>query len=96
MTDDRDTPELAQVPISLAGGMRFSLWCKAIGICVKTGTRWRDAGKLQVVTRYGIQFVTAETIQKFFTDDGGPSGARGIAAIKARARQERLAVAATE
>ena len=51
-------------------------------------------GKLQVVTRYGMQFVTAETIKNFFTDDGGPSTMRGIAATKARARQERLSAPA--
>ncbi len=77
--------------IEWAGGMRLSAWCKRIGISAKTAARWRAAGKLDVVTRNGLQFITAETIRTFFTDDGSRCS-RGIAAANAarRRRQERL------
>jgi predicted site-specific integrase-resolvase len=78
--------------IELAGGMRLTAWCKAIGISQRTAVRWRDAGKLKVVDRYGMQFVTAETIKQFFEGDG-QRHVRGIAAIKAAARQQRAAAA---
>lgn len=56
--------------MQLAGGMRLSVWCRRIGISKMTAWRWQKAGKLNVIWRYGIPWITAETIQKFFTDDG--------------------------
>jgi hypothetical protein len=81
-------------PVELAGGMRLSLWCKVIGISERTAMRWRDAGKLKVVNRYGMQFVTADTIKEFFQGDG-TRNLRGIAALKAEQRRERTASAAS-
>ena len=65
---------LAQISeIQLAGGMRLDKWRKSVGISKATAWRWRKEGKLKVVWRYGLPWVTAETIQDFFTDDGtGP------------------------
>jgi len=79
--------------IELAGGMRFGLWCKTIGISSRTGMRWRDAGKIEVVRRYGMQFVTAATIKKFFQGDG-KQALHGIAAVKAEQRRARMATSA--
>ena len=79
--------------VELAGGMRLSLWCKVIGISERTAMRWRDAGKLRVVNRYGMQFVTAGTIKEFFQGDG-TRNLRGIAALKAEQRRERTAAGA--
>ena len=56
--------------MQLAGGMRLSKWIKVVGISKMTAWRWRKDGKLKVVFRYGMAYVTADTIQKFFTDDG--------------------------
>ena len=56
--------------MQLAGGMRLSKWIKTIGISKMTAWRWRKEGKLTVIWRYGIPWVTAETIRQFFTDDG--------------------------
>lgn len=56
--------------LQLAGGMRLSKWIKIVGISKMTAWRWRKEGKLDVGWRYGLPWVTAETIQKFFTDDG--------------------------
>ena len=56
--------------MQLAGGMRLSKWIKTIGISKMTAWRWRKEGKLTVIWRYGIPWVTAEMIQQFFTDDG--------------------------
>jgi predicted site-specific integrase-resolvase len=77
-------PELPAV--ELAGGMRFSAWCKTIGICKRTGTRWRDAGKVQTIWRNGVEFVTAAAIKNFFEDDG-TRNTRGLAAVKAQQRR---------
>jgi hypothetical protein len=55
--------------IQLAGGMRLSKWIKIVGISKMTAWRWRKEGKLAVIWRYGLPWVTTETIQKFFTDD---------------------------
>ena len=63
--------------------MRFSAWCKAIGICRRTGLRWRNAGKVQTIWRNGIEFVTAAAIREFFQDDG-TRNTRGLAAVKAQ------------
>jgi hypothetical protein len=67
----------AQAPsnddIQLAGGMRMAKWIKIIGISKATAWRWRKQGKLPVVWRYGLPWVTAETIRQIFSDDGtGP------------------------
>jgi hypothetical protein len=59
--------------LQLAGGMRLSKWIKTIGISKMTAWRWRKEGKLNVIWRYGIPWVTAETIRQFFTDDGTAS-----------------------
>jgi hypothetical protein len=69
--------------------MRLSVWCKTVGISQRTAMRWRDAGKLEVVNRYGMQFLTAQTIKQFFQGDG-TRNLRGIAAVKAarRCRQQ--------
>lgn len=56
--------------IQLAGGMRLSKWLKVVGIPDRTARRWRAAGKLPVVIRYGQAYITAETIRNFFTNDG--------------------------
>lgn len=56
--------------IQLAGGMRLSKWCATVGISRTAAWRLRRSGKLQTVTRYGISYVTAKTIQEFFTNDG--------------------------
>jgi hypothetical protein len=62
--------EPQQSEMQLAGGMRLSKWRKTVGISKMTAFRWRKEGKLRVILRYGILWVTAETIQNFFTDDG--------------------------
>jgi predicted site-specific integrase-resolvase len=80
---DNDLPA-----VELAGGMKFSAWCKRIGICRRTGSRWRDEGKVHTIWRHGIEWVTAAEIRAFFQDDGSRT-ARGAAAISARQRQER-------
>jgi hypothetical protein len=56
--------------IQIAGGMRLAKWVKLIGISKMTAWRWRKEGKFPVIWRYGIPWVTAETIRQFFTDDG--------------------------
>jgi hypothetical protein len=63
-------PSCARSDMQLAGGMRLSKWSKVVGISKMTAWRWRKEGKLPVIWRYGLPWVTAETIQKFFTDDG--------------------------
>jgi hypothetical protein len=79
-------PEQAQV-VDLAGGMLFPLWCDTIGISRRTGMRWRDAGKVEVVTINGMQFITAEAIRRFFLQRGGLR-LRG-AALRSRQERER-------
>jgi len=83
-------PEQPQA-VELAGGMRFSAWCKTIGVCQRTGARWRDAGKIKTTWRYGIEFVTAAAIKSFFQDDG-TRNLRGVAAVKARQRRAQAEV----
>lgn len=62
------SPQISE--IQLAGGMRLDKWRKIVGISKATAWRWRKEGKLTVVWRYGIPWVTAETIENFFKDDG--------------------------
>jgi predicted site-specific integrase-resolvase len=50
--------------------MRLSKRIKVVGISKTTAWRWRKDGKLKVVFRYGKAYVTADTIQKFFTGEG--------------------------
>jgi hypothetical protein len=64
----------ASSDLQLAGGMRLSKWTKTVGISKMTAWRWRKEGKLPVIWRYGIPWVTAETIRQFFTDDGTAPG----------------------
>jgi predicted site-specific integrase-resolvase len=52
----------------LAGGMRLNKWCKLVGISKMTCWRLRKAGKLKTVTRYGIVFITAAEIKRWFED----------------------------
>jgi hypothetical protein len=67
---DSSRARLQWPEMQLAGGMRLSKWIKVVGISKMTAWRWRKDGKLKVVFRYGMAYVTADTIQKFFTDDG--------------------------
>lgn len=65
------SPELKK-EIDLAGGIALKRWCQIVGISVRTTQRWRkDPAKgFEVVWRYGIPFLSAETVRKFFVDDG--------------------------
>jgi hypothetical protein len=63
------TDSLFQKELSLAGAMRLSHWRKIIGVSRATAFRWRKAGKLKVVRRYGIAFVTAGEILRFWSDN---------------------------
>jgi hypothetical protein len=56
--------------IQLAGGMKLSKWREIVGMSSTTAWRLRRAGKLPVIVRYGVAYVTAETIKNFFTNDG--------------------------
>lgn len=60
----------APPPDELAGGMRLARWRKVVGISRTTAWRWVKTGKLPVVYRYGIPFLTAKTMREFFVDDG--------------------------
>jgi hypothetical protein len=86
-----DTPRTQQA--ELAGGMKLSKWCEAVGICLATANKWRNEGKLQVVDRYGMQFITATEMRRFF-EGNGERQLRGIAALKAakKAAEARAAV----
>lgn len=59
----------------LAGGMRLNKWRKLVGISESTCLRLRRAGKLETVTRYGMVFITAEGIRKFFAEPESESAA---------------------
>ena len=56
--------------MELAGGAKLSTWRKIVGLSRTTVWRYRKEGKLPVVVRYGIAYVTAETIRNFFKNDG--------------------------
>ena len=56
--------------MDLVGGMRLDAWRKIVGLSRTTAWRYRKEGKLPVVVRYGIAYVTADTIRNFFTNDG--------------------------
>src|SRR5215471_8728316 len=56
--------------LELAGGMRLSRWCAITGINPRTARRYRLAGKLKVIVRYGQAYVTPQAIAEFFVDDG--------------------------
>ena len=64
--------------MQLAGGMKLERWRKIIGISRSYAWRLRKTGKLPVIVRYGIAFVTAETIENFFTNDGSKVRAFGM------------------
>ena len=72
--------------VELAGGMRLDLWCRTVGISRRTALRWRRQGKLSVVTRCGMLFLTAGEIRNFFKDDGS-SSLRGVALARQVRRQ---------
>jgi hypothetical protein len=56
--------------MQLAGGMRLNRWCKIVGISGRTARRWRKAGRLNVIVRFGQPYVTPQTVGEFFVDDG--------------------------
>jgi len=56
--------------MQLAGGMKLSKWIKLVGISRTAAWRYRRTGKLPVVVRYGVAYLTAATIQDFFVSDG--------------------------
>jgi len=56
--------------IQLAGGMRLNRWAKIVGISRTSIWRLRRAGKLPVVVRHGVAYLTAATIREFFVSDG--------------------------
>jgi len=58
------------LPIDLAGGMRYSKWCQTVGIPRTTGWKYRKQGKLEVIVRNGVSYITAAGIRAFFTNDG--------------------------
>jgi predicted site-specific integrase-resolvase len=74
---ESELSEAQTLTVDLAGGMVLSVWCKAVGISLRTAKKWILEGKLPVVHRYGMTFITAETIKNFFKDDGSRSG-RGV------------------
>jgi hypothetical protein len=54
---------------NLAGGMRLNKWCKAVDISRITAYRWRKAGKLRVIIRYGIVFIPGSEIKRFWEEE---------------------------
>lgn len=57
----------------LAGGMRYSRWCKSVGIPRTTGYRLRTSGRVKVVRCCGRDYISAEEIARFFsTGDSEP------------------------
>jgi hypothetical protein len=72
-----ETPTINPREIDLAGGMLLKKWCEVTGVNLRTTRRWRaDPRKnFKVVWRFGMPFLTAETIRNFFVDDGSnPEG----------------------
>jgi hypothetical protein len=64
--DHKNTP--LQKDFELAGAMRLSKWAKALGVSRSTIYRWRKTGKLKIVRRYGIAFVTVDENRRFWAD----------------------------
>lgn len=68
-----DTPSIASAEaapnISLVGGIRLSKWRRQVGLSRTTVWRWRKSGRLPVVMRYNVAFLSAETVKRFFSDD---------------------------
>lgn len=62
--------------IELAGAMLLKKWCKVTGVSVRTTQRWRNdpTKNFKVFFRYGLPFLSAETIKAFCTDDGSAPG----------------------
>ena len=58
--------------IDLAGGMLLKRWCEITGVSIRTTRNWRkDPSKnFKVIWRFGMPWITAETIRNFFVDDG--------------------------
>jgi hypothetical protein len=54
-----------QPEFELAGGMRLSKWCAAVGISRTKCWRLRKAGKLPVVIRFGTPYVTPRRLANF-------------------------------
>ena len=67
--------------MELAGGMRMSKWCKIVGISRTSAWRLRKSGRPPVVMRYGVPFLTADTIKRFFSDDGSTPRMPGVKAV---------------
>lgn len=55
--------------IDLAGGMLLSKWRKTVGVSRQWVWKQRKAGKLPTVTRFGLTFITADTMRAFFNPD---------------------------
>ena len=60
----------SRTEMQLAGGMKLEKWRKMVGISRTAAWRMRKEGKLPIIVRYGISYLTAETIKNFFTNDG--------------------------
>ena len=59
-----------ELPVSdLAGGMRLAKWAKQVGLSRSTVWRLQKAGKLQTVTRYGMVFITAAEMRRWFKEN---------------------------
>jgi hypothetical protein len=69
------SPTTLNSTLELAGGIRLSRWCALTGISPRTARRYRNAGRLKVIVRYGQAYVTSQASADFFVDDG--SATRG-------------------
>jgi predicted DNA-binding transcriptional regulator AlpA len=69
MTNSTISAAPTETNINLAGGIRLSKWRRQVGLSRTTVWRWRKEGRLPVVERYGVAFLTAETVKSFFAAD---------------------------
>jgi len=65
-----ESAQAVPLPIDLAGGMRYSKWCQTVGIPRTTGWKYRKQGRVEVIVRNGVSYITAAGIHAFFTNDG--------------------------
>ncbi len=53
-------------PSDLVGAIKLDKWRKEVGLSRSTVWRLRRDGRLKVISRYGMLFVTPEAQQEFF------------------------------